>query len=123
MLLRLIEITTTGANGSATGSVDTSFFEGERPVAVLVQRAGLGAPATTTVTVSFPDAPWLANIAFAAGATDVLRLPRVTPTAFDGTALTGAVPEPPPVYGRIHAAVGASNALSPAAVVRCVLAG
>jgi hypothetical protein len=113
------DVATTGAAGSATGSVDFQAWPGEKLTAVGVDY--LSAPATTVVTVTNPDVPGATTLTIPAGNTDRLVRPRLPVHDAAGNAITGRGEEPPLVEGRITVAVSAANAASPAARVRLYL--
>lgn len=117
-----VSVTTTGANGSATGAANTT-----NPIFGKVLKIRLNyhasAPATTDVTIS----EWAEGVSWETihtetdSATDVTRYPRravennaETTVTYDGTR---PIYEPYVVCGYVRVAVAGSNALTGAVVV------
>lgn len=112
------DVETTGAAGSATGSVDAQAYIGEHLQAVSVDY--VSAPATTVVTITNPDVPGNPALVVPAGNTDRVVRHRTPTQDTAGTDLAGSG-EPLLVQGRVTVAVTNADAASPAVRVRLYL--
>lgn len=102
-------ITTSGSDGSATGSGSTPYPVNGRVVAVHIDYSA-GQPGTTDVTVT-TGAPQDTVLSLANNATDGWRYPHTAAhLASDGSAISGGVVAGVPVVGYVNVAVaGADN--------------
>lgn len=120
---RVVPVKTTGSAGVAAGSADAYAVTGQLLDSVALDYAGT-APATTVVTISFPDMPGTPNVVYPASNTDKVWRPRVpvqlasAPTAD----LSGRAEEKLLVYGRVNVAAASSDALDPAVTARLYFA-
>jgi len=121
---RVVPVKTVGSAGSATGNSDANGVTGQHLDAIALDY-GATAPATTVVTISFPDMPGTPNIVYPASATDKVWRPRVPVQLASAPVadLVGRAEEKILVYGRVTVAVTASNALDPAVTARLYLSG
>lgn len=116
---RLVEVTTAGGNGAATGSA-FAIVHGSRLRAVSVDYDP-AAPATTVVTITNPGLPGGHTIVIPAGNTDRIVYPRVPVQDPNSGAIAGRGEEPPVLHGKVLVTVTLSNALTTAAAVRLFL--
>lgn len=110
-----VAVTTTGANGSATGSADTPSPVNGKLHAVYLDYHG-SAPNTTDVTISQKEGPTQTLLTVTDNATDGWKFPREQVHSNAGAGLTydgsHAVAEAPPVTGKLTVSVAQSNALT-----------
>ena len=118
--MKLIEysvaITTTGVAGSATGS-GTLAISKQGFLEYLYFDYDATAPATTDVTVSYPNVPPGGNVLAAANTvTDALKFPRATCVDNANAAITNSFTKFP-VRGGLSVDVAQCDALAPAVTV------